>query len=111
MQTIVELFEFQRCMKSVGMSEKDLECLKVELAINPDAGTALGSGLYKFRFARQEKGKSGGYRVIYFYRRTDIPLILISAFAKNQKVNLTPNELKDYRRLCDLLESHYRKKI
>ena len=110
MHTIVELFEFQRCVKSIGLSETDLERLKFELSTNPFAGVELGSGLYKLRFARQGGGKSGGYRVIYFFRRQDIPLILISAFSKNQKVNLTPSELKDYRKLCDILDTQFRSK-
>ena len=110
MQTIVELFEFQRCVKAIGLSEADLERLKSELANNPSAGVELGSGLYKFRFARQGGGKSGGYRVIYFFKMQDMPLILISAFSKNQKVNLTPGELKEYRKLCDALEAQFRSK-
>jgi len=110
MQTVVELFEFQRCAKSLGMSQEDMERLKTELATNPNIGTKLGSGLYKFRFARQGGGKSGGYRIIYFYRKKDIPLILIAAFAKNQKINLSPVELKEYRKLCDILETQFRSK-
>ena len=108
MQTIVELSEFQNCAKSLRIIDKDLDVLKTQLALDPLAGTELGSGLFKIRMARQGGGKSGGYRIIYFFRRPDIPIILISAFAKNQKINLTPVELKEYRKLCDILDSHYR---
>lgn len=108
MQTIVELYEFQRCVKNVGISETELDDLKSSLAENPELGIPLGSGLFKIRLARQGGGKSGGYRVVYFYRRPEIPLILISAFAKNTKLNLTPAELRIYRQLCDRLEEQYR---
>ena len=108
MQTIVELSEFQNCTKSLRISDKDLDILKTQLALDPSAGTELGSGLFKIRMAKRGSGKSSGYRIIYFFRRPETPIILISAFAKNQKINLPPTELKEYRKLCDILDSHYR---
>ena len=108
MQTIVELFEFQRACKTIGVSEDFVDELKVTLAKHPDAGIELGSGLYKMRFARKGQGKSGGYRVVYFFKGEDMPIFLISIFAKNKKVNLTKTESTVFRHLCSEIENGYR---
>ena len=44
------------------------------------------------RFARPGGGKSGGYRVITFYSGIDIPVFLLSIFAKKEKTDLMPKE-------------------
>jgi hypothetical protein len=45
--------------------------------------------LRKLRFARSGGGKRGGYRTIYvFFGGADVPLFLITVFAKNEKDNL-----------------------
>lgn len=49
--------------------------LAIEEAINnnPNAGTRLGGGIHKLRVAstKRPEGKSGGYRVWYFYDEPD----------------------------------------
>jgi len=80
------------------------------LATNPQAGIVLGGGLRKVRMARSGKGKSGGHRVIHFFKTADIPLFLITIFAKNEKDNLTTKERNDLIRLCKILERNYRRK-
>ena len=62
------------------------------LATNPEAGIALGGGLRKVRVAREGGGKSGGYRTIYVFGGTHMPLFLLTVFAKNEKDNLTRSE-------------------
>ena len=81
--TIVETPEFIGRADTVGMTKQDRESLINQLAYNPDAGVALGGGLRKVRIARQGGGKSGGYRVLYFFRASDMPLFLLTVFAKN----------------------------
>jgi hypothetical protein len=49
-------------------------------------------GIRKVRFAFGRRGKSGGARVIYFLAGQDLPIFLLTVFAKNEKSDLTPNE-------------------
>lgn len=91
MQTIVELPEFQRRAKSI-MTDAEREAAILWIAENPEAGTSLGGGLRKVRIPREGGGKSGGFRTIYVFGGHDIPIFLISVFAKNEKANLTPKE-------------------
>jgi putative transcriptional regulator len=74
--TVVELPEFERFAKRC-LSESDRTNITVYLATHPTAGVILkgSGGLRKIRFANENnKGKSGGVRVIYFYHNDNIPL-------------------------------------
>lgn len=66
------------------------------LARNPSAGDLIigSGGARKVRVARRGGGRSGGYRVLTAYLGTDIPVILLGVFAKNEKANLSKSELK-----------------
>jgi hypothetical protein len=90
-QTVVELPEFLRRAKAI-MSDEERSALVDFIAANPEAGISLGGGLRKVRFAREGGGKSGGYRTIYVFGGTEMPLFLVTVFAKNEKGNLTKAE-------------------
>lgn len=92
MQAVVELPEFLRRAKAI-MSDDERFALVDFLAANPDAGILLGGGLRKVRFARDGGGKSGGYRTIYVFGGTEVPIFIVTVFAKNEKDNLTKAEL------------------
>lgn len=107
--TVVETPEFMRRARSI-MSEHERAALIDYVARNPNAGVAIGGGVRKFRFSREGAGKSGGYRVIHFYREDpDLPIFLITVFAKNEKANLTPSEAAKVRALGDMLAATYRR--
>jgi hypothetical protein len=90
--TVVEIAEFVRRAKAV-MTEGERVALIDYLARNPEAGVALGGGLYKVRFAREGGGKSGGFRSVHYYLPgRGMPVFLMTVFAKNAKANLTPGE-------------------
>jgi hypothetical protein len=56
----------------------------------------LGGGLIKQRVARQGRGRSGGYRFIVAYR-TRLRSVFLYAFAKNERENITQDELSELR--------------
>ena len=62
------------------------------VAENPKTGVALGSGIRKMRIARPGRGKSGGARVVFLFSGEDIPVFLLTVFAKNEKANLSSGE-------------------
>ena len=59
----------------------------------------LGKFLIKQRVARPNEGRSGGYRTIVFYQQTT-RAVFLHLFAKNDKGNLTNDELAAYRDLA-----------
>jgi hypothetical protein len=64
------------------------------IARTPERGDLIegGGGIRKVRFAVGGRGKSGGVRIIYYYHGRDVPVFLLTVFAKNEKANLTQFE-------------------
>jgi hypothetical protein len=56
----------------------------------------LGSGVYKVRIARPGEGKSGGYRVIVFFRSEE-RTFYVYGFAKSVRDNIDQGELKAFK--------------
>ena len=59
------------------------------IAGNPEVGISFGGGLRKVRIAREGGGKSDGYRTIYVFGGLEMPIFLVTVFAKNEKDNLS----------------------
>ena len=106
--TVAETPEFQRRARAI-MSDEERLALIDFIARNPTAGVSIGGGIRKVRFARDGGGKSGGYRVVHFYSGDDdVPIFLITVFAKNEKANLTKAEAEAVKALGKMLADSYR---
>ena len=92
LQTVVELPEFQRRAKAT-MSDRERETAIAFIAASPKIGVPLGGGLRKIRIPREGGGKSGGFRVIYVFGGSHMPIFLVTVFAKNERDNLSRSEL------------------
>ena len=75
------------------------------LAEHPKAGEVIEGtgGVRKPRWRRGGQGKSGGVRVIYYFRDDCMPLYLLTLFAKGDKPNLTKAERNELANLTDAL--------
>ena len=62
----------------------------------PDAGKVVprSGGVRKLRWALAGKGKRGGLRVIYLWKRADDEIWLLTVYGKNQKDNIPGHILK-----------------
>ena len=91
------------------MPDRTLADLQQELMQNPDAGDLMPGcgGLRKIRVAdpKRGKGKRGGIRVIYLYLPGVKRFFLITAFDKNEKEDLTPDEKRAFTRLAEAIRS------
>jgi len=96
MHTVVETPEFLRAAKKAGMTEAEREVAILFLAEHPEAGEVIegSGGARKVRIAREGGGKSGGYRVITYYRDTDTPVFLLTVISKGQRADLTAGQKK-----------------
>ena len=108
MQTIVELPEFQRRSENL-LRDSERQSIINYLASHPAAGDIMQGtgGIRKLRWSAQNKGKSGGVRVIYYYHNENIPLFLLTVFGKGEKANLTKAERNDLAKLNSLLLESY----
>ncbi len=107
--TIVEVPPFGR-MASSCLSEAELDEFKYFIALNPQAGVRIRGtgGLRKVRWARADKGKSGGVRVIYYYHDDRVPLFFLAIYRKAAKESLSAAEKSKLRQLTSKVVSEYR---
>ena len=109
--TIVELPEFIRRSKKL-LTEKEHSNLLFHLAIHPKSGNVITGtgGIRKIRWVREGMGKSGGIRVIYYFHDMNMPLFILTVFAKNEKMNLNKSERNELANLVKLLVKNYKRK-
>ncbi len=77
------------------LSDDEYMALQVVLTANPKSGAVIpgGHGLRKLRWAGSGRGKRGGIRLIY-YIITEDKLLMILAFAKSRKSDLSKDQLQ-----------------
>lgn len=113
MHAVVETALFLRRAEEAGMTEGERFDLVTFIGDNPDAGNLVQGtgGVRKVRFSRRDKGKSGGYRIITFFTGADLPVFLITVFAKGSQSDLTKSERNDLAKLTATLKATYARKI
>ena len=87
--------EFARFARKNHLDDVVLCCAIAEI----HAGTVdaeLGGGVYKQRLRRSGEGKSGGFRAVILLRWRTIA-IFVFGFAKSERANIGPDELKVWR--------------
>lgn len=69
--TVAEVDPFAARAARAGLTEDERHRITLFLAHNPEAGGVIPGtgGLCKLRWAGKGKGKSGGYRVIYYFNQ------------------------------------------
>ena len=109
--SVVETPEFLSATRKL-MSGGDRALLVAYLAYNPVAGDLVPGtgGIRKLRWGLEGRGKRGGARVIYFYHDAALPLFALTAFAKNERADLSQEDRNDFRRLTTLLVETFRRK-
>jgi hypothetical protein len=88
---IVETPTFTRLIREL-LDEESYRLLQLELAADPEKGVLIRGtgGVRKFRWAASGRGKSGGARVIYYWAKSREIVLMLTAYAKSDQVNLTP---------------------
>jgi hypothetical protein len=96
---VVRVFKnlwFSRFAEKEGISDTELKEAVKRLA-SGRADADLGGGVYKQRLARSSSGKSGGYRVIVFFKSED-RAFFVYGFAKSDRGNISKKELVNFRK-------------
>ena len=106
--TVVETPEFIRRIDKL-MDDDERAALILYLAGNPNAGDVIPGtgGVRKLRWGLEGRGKRGGARVIHFFHNAQLPLFLLTAFAKNERADLSQADRNSFRTLTKLLVDTY----
>ena len=98
MFSFVETRLFSRLVEEY-LSDDDYAELQLELMRDPEAGAVIrgSGGVRKLRWAAPGRGKRGGYRVIYFVRRANGVIWMLTMYPKNVADSIPGHILKQIR--------------
>ncbi len=109
--TVVETPEFLTATSKL-MSDEERALLVDYLAYNPTAGDLIPGtgGVRKLRLGLEGRGKRGGALVVYFHHNAGMPLFALTAYAKNERADLSQQDRNDFRRLTTLLVETFKRR-
>jgi len=86
--------EFKNLLKKDKFLIDEYESLISQLQTNPYLGTSIGDSRYKIRLknSSNNKGKSGGYRVIT-YTKIEDTIVLVYIYSKNNIENVSTEKI------------------
>ena len=96
-----------KLIKTHELNSEDYNAFKHVISENPEMGDIIQGtgGLRKTRLKSSSKGKSGGFRVCYYYHdKKNKEIFLITIYPKNEKSDITPEEKKDLKALVNLIK-------
>jgi mRNA-degrading endonuclease RelE of RelBE toxin-antitoxin system len=82
------------------LSDDSYAALQAELMRDPDAGPVIpgSGGVRKLRWAAPGRGKSGGYRIIYYVRRPQGVIWMLTMYPKNVADSIPAHVLRQIRK-------------
>ncbi len=88
------------------LPDAEFNALQWALMENPESGDLIrgSGGLRKLRWAGSGRGKRGGLRIIYYWHVPGSIILLLLAYPKNERENLTPAQTKA---LKSIIESEF----
>ncbi len=86
--------ELKFLLKKDRLLKDEYKSLINQLQINPNLGISIGNGKYKIRLKNHSnnKGKSGGYRVIT-YTKIEDTIVLVYIYSKNDIENVSTEKI------------------
>jgi hypothetical protein len=88
---------FARFAAKEGITDHELKAIVNETLETGQAEANLGGGVYKVRVARPGEGKSGGYRVIVFFK-SEFRTFFVYAFEKSNRANIGQGEKRAFKK-------------
>jgi hypothetical protein len=95
---------FSRFASKEGITDHEL-LEAVDQLDDDQADANLGGDVYKVRIARPGEGKSGGHRVIVYFRN-EFRTFFSYGFSKNDRGNISRKELKGFKKDAKKRLSH-----
>lgn len=102
MFTFVESRIFTRIVADY-LSDDEYARVQASLAANPEAGAVVAGsgGVRKLRWGQSGRGKRGGVRIIYYAKRDDRVIWMLTIYAKNEAQAIPAHILRKIREEID----------
>lgn len=104
-RTFIEVPQFTKKWKELGLSDESLRELQNILLKNPKAGDTIQGtgGLRKIRIPLENTGKRGGGRVLYVDIELKETIYFVNVYTKNEKDDLTEDEKRAFKAVIKFL--------
>ncbi len=91
---IVRTKRYLKDLKRLGATDGEADAIDQLIASNPTTGKVVRGlgGIRKIRFGLRNRGKSGGGRAIYFLMLSEDAALMLTAYAKNERADLSSEE-------------------
>ena len=105
-RTFIEVPQFTKKWKELGLSDESLRELQNILLKNPKAGDTIQGtgGLRKIRIPLENTGKRSGGRVLYVDIELKETIYFVNVYTKNEKDDLTEDERKAFKAVIKFLK-------
>jgi hypothetical protein len=82
------------------LSDDDYRGLQSYLLKKPDAGDLVkgSGGVRKVRWASSGKGKSGGLRLMYYWKKSEHEIWMLTLYGKSERASISGHVLKQIAR-------------
>jgi hypothetical protein len=109
--SVIETPEFLSATRKL-MTVEERALVVDYLAYNPTSGDLIPGtgGVRKLRWVLEGRGKRGGARVVYFHHDAGMPLFALTAYAKNERADLSQQDRNDFRQLTVLLVERFKRR-
>jgi len=99
---IIETLVFTKRVNEI-LDQDEYRTLQIQLIHNPESGSVIkgSGGIRKIRWTGSGRGKQGGSRILYFWFNKDDVLLMLFIFKKNEKDDLTKEQLKTLRTIVE----------
>ncbi|UDF05226.1 type II toxin-antitoxin system RelE/ParE family toxin [Asticcacaulis sp. AND118] len=115
MHTVCELNSFRRSAEKAGLTAEEINDFIDMISCDPTAGDVIEGtgGCRKIRIAigANNKGKSGGARVVTFFTGLNMPIFLVAVFAKSERINLSKANRNALKGMTEQIVEAYAKRV
>jgi hypothetical protein len=87
---------FARFARKEAIEDGELKSIVRDVLETGQAEASLGGDVYKVRIARTGEGKSGGYRVIVYFK-SQFRTFFVYGFEKSARANIGQGELQAFK--------------
>ena len=98
MYSFIETKLFTRLVQNY-LADDEYAALQASMIADPEVGKVIpgSGGVRKLRWRAAGRGKSGGYRVIYFVRRSEGIFWMLTMYPKSIRDNVPAHALRQIR--------------
>jgi hypothetical protein len=106
--TVVETRSYQKRASKLISEQEQFDAI-TQIVSDLECGVVMRGtgGIRKVRFRLGGRGKSGGVKLIFYSHNLEMPVFLLTVFAKNAKANLSAEECANLKGFVQRLTKAY----